>query len=119
VKARKRRTLEAAGWQVGSTEEFLGTSKQKVWKQLGLSIPVDWMLEPMERDPDHALLSTPSPNRYFATIDWRLRGFRMGCTTYGLMAGETWDRKRKKYTGRNWKQAIVDDAIAHLQELLK
>lgn len=85
-----------------------------------LKIPKGWTLEPMERERDYVLLSTPSPDRYMATLDLRGRGFRAGMTTYGLYVGERMGNPggRKRYEGRGWQQAIVDAAIAHLQELL-
>jgi len=85
----------------------------------GLRIPESWTLEPLERRPDYALLSTPSPRQYMATVDFRLRGFRSGYSTTGRLFGEEWNKRRKKYDRRGWKQAIVDDAVAHLQEVLR
>lgn len=85
----------------------------------GLSIPEGWTLEPLERLPYYALLSTPSPIRYMATVDFRLRGFRSGYSISGRLFGEEWNKHRKKYGGRSWKQALVDDAVAHLQEVLR
>lgn len=83
-----------------------------------LRIPDGWTLEPLERLPDHALLSTPSPRRYMATIDFRSRGFRSGYSTTGRLVGDEWNKPRKKYGGRGWKQILVDDAVAHLREVL-
>lgn len=83
-----------------------------------LRIPEGWSLEPLERQPDYALLSTPSPGRYMATIDLRARGIRSGYSTTGRFLGEKWNKPRKKYGGRGWRQALVDDAVAHLQEVL-
>lgn len=85
----------------------------------GLRIPDGWTLEPFERQPDYALLSTPSPRRYMATIDFRARGVRSGYSVSGRFVGEEWNKRRKKPSGRGWKQALVDDAIAHLQEVLR
>lgn len=84
-----------------------------------LRIPDGWTLAPMERLPDYALLSTPSPGRYMATIDFRVRGVRSGYSTTGRFVGEAWNKRRKMYGGRGWRQALVDDAVAHLQEVLK
>lgn len=86
-----------------------------------LRIPEGWTLEPMERQPDYALLSTPPEMgpRYMATVDFKRRGIRSGYSTTGLLLGEKWNKPRKKYIGRNWRQALVDDAIAHLQEVLR
>jgi len=83
---------------------------------LSLRIPEGWTIEPLERQPDHALISTPPPRRYMATVDFRLRGFRGGYSTTGRLVGEEWNKPRKKYGGRGWRQAIVDDAVAHLRE---
>lgn len=85
---------------------------------VGLSIPEGWTLEALERQPDHALLSTPSPGRYMVTIDFRLRGFRSGYSTTGMLVGEAWNQKRKKYNGRGWKQQLVDDAVVALRAVL-
>lgn len=93
-------------------------SEDKVPRVDGLRIPSGWTLEPLERQPDYALLRTPSPLQYMATIDFRMRGFRRGYTTIGRLFGEEWNKRRKKYGGRGWKQALLDDAIAHLQEVL-
>lgn len=84
-----------------------------------LRIPEGWTLEELPREPDHVLLSTPSPGRYMVTIDFRQRGYRNGYSTTGRLVGDAWNKKRKAYGGRGWRQAIVDDAIVHLQEVLK
>ena len=84
-----------------------------------LKIPEGWRIEELPRDPDHLLISTPSPTTIFTTIDLKLRGFRTGYSTTGLLVGEAWNRKRKKYDGRGWLQAIVDDAVTHLQKILR
>lgn len=83
-----------------------------------LTVPEGWTLEPMERQPDHALLSTPAPFSYSVTIDFRLRGFRAGYSSIGRLVGEAWNEKRKKYGGRGWRQEIVDDAVTYLKESL-
>lgn len=83
-----------------------------------LRIPEGWTFEPLPRDADRVLLSTPSPRSYMATVDFRARGFRSGYSVTGRLVGDEWNKKRKKYGGRNWRQALVDDAVAHLQEVL-
>ena len=83
-----------------------------------LRVPNGWMLEPLPRMPDYLLLSTPLPVRYMATIDFRARGVRSGYCVTGKFVGEEWNKRRKKYNGRGWKQALVDDALSHLQEVL-
>ena len=126
MKKGKQKKLEAAGWQVGSADDLLGLSPDEsrqvaeaMPRQDGLRIPQGWTLEPLERQPDYALLSTGAPVRYMATVDFRLRGFRSGYSTTGRLFGEEWNKRRKKYGGRGWKQTLVDDAVAHLQEVLR
>ena len=126
MKKSKQDKLEAAGWQVGSADDLLGLSPDEsrqvtaaMPRQDELRIPQGWTLEPLERQPDYALLSTGAPVRYMATVDFRLRGFRSGYSTTGRLFGEEWNKPRKKYGGRGWKQTLVDDAVAHLQEVLR
>lgn len=131
MKGDKRKKLTAAGWRVGSEDELLKLSKeesQQVTDRVpsptplradGLHIPVGWTLEPLPRQPDYVLLSTPAPRSYMTTVDFRLRGFRSGYSTTGRLVGDEWNKRRKKYGGRGWKQALVDDAVAHLQEVLR
>ena len=85
----------------------------------GYVVPEGWLLEGLPSQPDFALLSTPPLCCYFVTIDFRMRGFRNGYTTTGRLVGEDWNTKRKKYGGRNWKQALVDDAAAELRKVLR
>lgn len=84
-----------------------------------LRIPDGWTLEPLERLPDHALLSTPPPRGYMATIDFRARGIRSGYSTTGRFVGEEWNTRRKTYGGRGWRQTLVDDAVTFLRGVLK
>lgn len=84
-----------------------------------LQIPDGWVLESLERRPDYVLITTPPPHRCMATLDFRLRGFRSGYSTNGRLFGEEWNKPRKKYGGRGWKQVLADDAVAHLQEVLR
>ena len=131
MKGDKRKKLAAAGWKVGSADDLLKLSKEESQQATdrmpsatapradGLRIPEGWTLEPLERQPDYALLSTPSPRSYMATVDFRLRGFRSGYSTTARCVGEEWNKPRKKYGGRGWKQTLVDDAVAHLQEVLR
>ena len=85
----------------------------------GFVVPDGWLLEGLPEQPDFALLSTPPPCSYFVTLDFRLRGFRTGYSTTGMLVGETWNKKRKKYGGRGWKQGIINDGVAHLREVLR
>ena len=81
-----------------------------------LQIPDGWKLETIVRSDDYLLLSSPPSPIYYVTIDLRARGFRNGYTTTGRFVGEEWNKKRKKYGGRGWRQALVDDAVASLKE---
>lgn len=86
----------------------------------GVVLPEGWVLEPLPRQPDYALLSTPATGRrYMATIDFQKRGIRSGYSTTGRFLGEEWNSPRKKYGGRGWRQALVDDAVAHLRKVLR
>ena len=132
MKGSKRKKLEAGGWSVGTADKLLGLSEtesravdakvsgkdpRSVPASDALRIPDGWTLEPLERQPDYALITTPPP-RYMATVDFRMRGFRSGYSTTGRLFGEEWNKPRKKYGGRGWKQVLVDDAVVHLQEVL-
>lgn len=46
-----------------------------------------------------------------ATINWKCRYW---CAGYGV---SSFGRSTKKYVGRGWAQAIVDDAVAMLREV--
>jgi hypothetical protein len=83
----------------------------------GVRAPEGWTFESLPRLPDYVLLTTPPPMRHMATIDFRARGFRSGYSISSRFVGEEWDKPRKKYRGRSWKQALVNDAAAHLREL--
>ena len=128
MKTIKRKKIEAAGWRVGSADDLLGLSadeSRQVTEAMpsaqpdGLRIPEGWTIEPLKRQSDYALITTSPPVRYMATVDFRLRGFRSGYSTSGLLVGEAWNKRRKKYIGHGWKQKLVDDAVAHLQEVLR
>ena len=82
-----------------------------------LRIPEGWAIESLERRPDFALITTPSPLRYMVTVDFRARGFRSGYSTTSKFVGEEWNTQRKKYGGRGWRQMLVDDAVDHLRGL--
>lgn len=84
----------------------------------GVVVPDGWTLEVLPRQPDYALLGVPA-GRYMATLDFGRRGIRTGYSTSGRLLGEEWDKPRKKYVGRGWRQALVDDAVAHLQALVE
>lgn len=85
-----------------------------------LKIPEGWKLEQAEGFGDQAYLTTPSPSRYIATIDFANRGFRSGMSVRGSLHGDDYLKKtkRKRYSGRGWAQVLVDDVVAHLREIL-
>lgn len=86
-----------------------------------LRVPDGWALEPLPYSNDQALLQTPPPS-CMATIDFRQRGFRLGLVQSGRFVGEKRGKRgleRKAYEGRGWKQALLDDAIAHLREIVE
>lgn len=78
-----------------------------------LTIPEGWKLEADGYGRDASILSTPSPNVYFATIDWRERCFRSGMTTMGQRLNP------REYKGAGWRQRLIDDAAKWLSKLLR
>jgi len=73
-----------------------------------ISLPDGWTSEPCYgRDAE----VITSPSHVFVTVDWSNRGFRSGITTIGTLMGA------KKYTGRGWRQQLVDDAVSWLSSL--
>ena len=84
-----------------------------------LRIPDGWSLEPMSGGRDVSVLTAPQIGA--ATIDFGRRGFRGGAFVLtGKFVGEKLTRGgnvRKPYEGRGWKQILVDDAVAWLQEV--
>ena len=54
-----------------------------------------------------------------ATIDFHARGFRTGCSISGRFVSEEWNKPRKKYLGKGWKQELTDDAVSYLREDLR
>ena len=75
-------------------------------------IPEGWTAEPAFDVPQlrdrYLLLRHPDLTVGMVTIDWKLRVFRFGCAT--TMPPNS----VKKYGGRGWQQAIVDDACGAL-----
>ena len=84
-----------------------------------LAVPEGWSLESMPRLLDHVILSTPPPRHYMATIDFHARGFRAGYSVSGRFVGAEWNKPRKKYLGKGWKQKLTDDAVSYLREDLR
>lgn len=81
-------------------------------------IPAGWTLDKMVGHGDLVVLTAPDIGA--ATIDFQQRGFRGGAFVLsGLFVGAKLTRKgyvQKKYTGRGWRQALVDDAVAWLRK---
>jgi hypothetical protein len=75
-----------------------------------VDLPEGWTSESVY-ESRYLLLQSPSPKRYMATIDWEKRCIRLGFTTRGTTISE------KKYTGRGWKGALVQDAIECLRAI--
>lgn len=88
-------------------------------KSRDVHVPEGWSLEPMPRLPNHVVLHTPPPMPYMVTIDFIGRGFRTGHSISARFVGEEWNKARKKYRGRGWKQELVNDAVAYLGEVLQ
>jgi hypothetical protein len=84
-----------------------------------LRVPDGWTLEEMTGSRDVSVLTGPGVGA--ATIDFQLRGFRGGMYVLsGRFVGEKLTRSgnvRKPYAGRGWKQVLVDDAAAWLNEV--
>jgi len=134
MRGKKRRKLEVAGWRVGSADDFLKLSEsesRQVTDSMpppaapradGLRIPDGWTLEALPLLSNHHVLTTTSPGRYMATIDFGARGIRAGHSTTSRFIGEKLTRSgnvRKPYGGRGWKQVLVDDAVTYLREVLR
>jgi hypothetical protein len=88
-------------------------------KERQFRIPEGWTLEMLL--PSKMLLRTPPPLSYMATLDFCARGFRSGLSSSGRFVGEKLTKRgyeRKKYGGRGWEQALVDDAVTWLEALL-
>ncbi len=87
-----------------------------------LRIPQGWKLEPFDYLGLGVIVLYGTQAIGAVTIDFTRRGFRLG---YGVVAGD-WSSKRSgrhgqlpppRYKGRDWKQRIVDDAIACLHRI--
>jgi len=73
-------------------------------------LPACWTLEEVYSSR-YVLLRSAPPQGYMATIDWQERRIRTGMTTRGAPISD------KEYVGRGWRDAMVADAIAHLQSI--
>lgn len=72
-------------------------------------VPQQWNLELIYGD----YLLVTSPGRWMVTVDFDKRGFRAGHSVSARMTST------KKYEGRGWREKLVGDAVAWLQELEK
>lgn len=81
-------------------------------------IPAGWTLEPATGWSEIFVL-TATDHLGCTTIDFQRRGFRGGAFVIsGPFVGEKLTRRgytRKKYGGRGWRQALVDDAVTWLE----
>lgn len=74
-----------------------------------LSVPEGWKLD--HESDVQSIVSTPSPEVYYASIDWGERCFRSGMTTFGSRINH------QEYAGPGWRQRLVNDAVAWLRKL--
>ncbi len=75
-------------------------------------IPEGWTLEVLKPAAlDQVLIQ--SPDHLMVTVDFDRRGFRSGLVMNGRMTS------KKTYTGRGWKQTLVNDAVQHLVDIGK
>lgn len=51
----------------------------------------------------------------FVTVDFADRGWRGGLTKTGPLV----PRDHRRYIGRGWRDRLIADAVAHLQEVIK
>lgn len=75
-----------------------------------MNLPEGWTSE-AAYDERYLLIHSAPPKRYMATIDWQERCVRTGFVTRGPAIS------KKEYGGRNWRDAIVADAVAHLRSI--
>lgn len=81
---------------------------------MNVRIPEGWQFKQLKPEKLGCyLLTTPStrPPVLMATVDFRRRVFRGGLTVTGRAAVEI----TAFYTGRGWRQRLVDDAMAWLE----
>lgn len=87
----------------------------------GLTVPEGWAIERVYPTTKavYLLVTSPGPNRLMATVDLGRRGVRSGLSITGNLIGErpAFGKPHKPPSGRGWKQACVDAAVAHLVDV--
>lgn len=71
-----------------------------------IRLPAGWSLEPWQRTESFLLIR--SPERTIVTVDFGVRGWRLGGTITGRL------RNNLTFRGRGWQQNLVDAAIRDL-----
>jgi hypothetical protein len=86
-----------------------------------LTVPAGWEIElrvmRVNGNPE-AIITTPAPVYYFATVDFSNRGFRAWISLTGPFMTTPDGKRGKKLSGRGWRQTLVNNAVAFLQRLL-
>lgn len=76
-------------------------------------LPGGWTTEDLGNS--QLLISAPQGRiTCSVTIDLRARGWRGGITRTGLL-----ESRDRRYSGRGWRQRLIDDAVKYLQEVIK
>lgn len=79
----------------------------------GVRLPEGWTARRMGRSEGYAEIVAPMGHAScFVTVDFANRGFRGGGSTTGRMASTL------VYTGRGWRQRLIQDAIAWLRAVV-
>jgi hypothetical protein len=75
------------------------------------TLPEGWTSEDLGRD--QLLISAPCDHlTVYVTVDFFHRGFRAGQSTTGPFSSRT------PYGGLGWGRRLIDDAVAHLKEVI-
>lgn len=74
-------------------------------------IPAAWEMNPSGAGDRYLEITGYDPNgcRGYVTVDWLTRTYRLGLSTSGRPSNT------KTYTGRGYRQTLVDDAVAALR----
>lgn len=71
-------------------------------------LPAGWKREEFPDWPDFALYTEPQFGG-MVTVDYKVRGFRLGMSRHGPQSGT-----HNSYAGRGWRRELEVDATAHL-----
>jgi len=82
-----------------------------------LRVPAGWEIELRVHGNHEAILMTPPPS-YFVTIDFVNRGFRAGINSTGPFMTSSDGKRGTPPSGRGWRQALVDHAVAYMKRTL-